>query len=764
MKLSIGAVIAQRYEIVEKLGSGGMSIVYRALDRKLNRSVTFKVMREEFCMDENFIGKFNIEARATASISHLNLVNVYDVGNEGQIYYIVMEYIDGLTLKDLIKRKAPFSNEEILGVAIQIAAALQHAHKNDIVHRDVKPQNILITRDFTVKVTDFGIAQSSSSDSTKVATDSNMGSVHYFSPEQARGGYVDFKSDIYSLGIVMYEMATGELPFDSDAPVSIALMHINETIPDIKSKNSNISDSVIKIILKATEKISIKRYQDIGEMLDIMKRTLTKLDEVKEDNIDEIEDEEEKYHTIKFSEEDITAIRREARQVFFADDDYDDRRRKKGKGKGKKKKVYQNIDEIDEDELENEELEDDYDDDDDEYYDSYDEAYELYSRKENNYKERYQKKSKDEVKVILAAILTSFIIVLSVLAFVYFQIKPEEAEPVVEAEYIIVPQFIGNNIDDANVAAEALGLTIVIASEVYSDKPKGEILEQSFEQGREIQSGQKIDVAVSIGMITEEVPDVRNILFSEAYEILVEHFVPEIIHEYNSDTPVQIVFHQDPEPGEELEPGETVMIYVSRGVADESVIVPDVLSETEGKAILALQEIGLIVRTINRISSSTVEEGFVISQSIEGGSEVQKGEFIDINISVGPAIDDSVEIDETDEIFEDVEETGETDIDEEYSDETTSSSGKNIITLPMDYTYVPEGIDPIKIRVSKYTTESGSSSVVYEEEIPRADFPVNVDIEGEGQAIIILSVYFDGSFREQGRQTVNFDTVQTITQ
>lgn len=748
MKLSIGVVIAQRYEILEKLGSGGMSIVYRALDKKLNRSVTFKVMREEFCTDENFIKKFNIEARATASISHLNLVNVYDVGNEGQIYYIVMEYIDGLTLKDLIKRKAPFAGEEILGVAIQIAAALQHAHKNEIVHRDVKPQNILITRDFTVKVTDFGIAQSSS-DSTKVTNESNMGSVHYFSPEQARGGYVDFKSDIYSLGIVMYEMATGELPFDSDAPVSIALMHINEPIPDIKAKNPNISEAVIKIILKATEKLSLKRYQDITEMLDIMKRTLTKLDESTE--VEEEIDEDEKYHTIKFSEEDVTAIRREARQVFFSDDDEDEEDEPKKKS-GKKKKVYQNLDEEIDDE-------DEYDDEDYEDYeqdDSYDEAYELYSGKANKYKEKYKNKSdKDEVKVVIAAILTSLIIVLSVLLFVYLQIKPLETNIVEETTYMTVPQFIDTHIDDANILAENLGITIVIASEVYSEKEEGVILEQSFEQGREIQAGQMIDVSVSMGSMKQEVPKVDGILFSEAYEILVEHFVPEIVDEYNSDTPVQIVFHQDPAAGEMLEPGGNVTIYVSRGVADETVIVPNVVSETEGRAILSLQETGLIVRTINRISSSTVEDGLVISQSIMGGDEVQKGEFIDINVSTGQAIDDSVEIEESEIAEEDFAEVEEV--------QASSSSGKNTITLPMDYTYVPDEIDPITIRVSKYTTESGSSSVIYEEEVPRANFPVDVEIEGEGQAIIILSVFYDGSFREQGRQTVNFDTVQTIS-
>lgn len=272
MNIKQGTIISGRYTIIEKIGIGGMAVVYRAKDEKLDRFVTFKVLKEEYVADEDFIKRFNIEARAAARLSHPNIVNVHDVGNDGLVYYIVMEYIDGCTLKELINKKAPFEDVESLGVAIQIASALEHAHKNKIVHRDIKPQNILVTKDGTIKVTDFGIARAVTS---ATVTTESIGSVHYFSPEQARGGFVDNKSDIYSLGIVLYEMATGRLPFDGDSAVALAMKHINEPIPDMLAINPNISKSLEQIILKATQKSSSQRYQTIEEFNNDLKRALT---------------------------------------------------------------------------------------------------------------------------------------------------------------------------------------------------------------------------------------------------------------------------------------------------------------------------------------------------------------------------------------------------------------------------------------------------------------------------------------------------------
>lgn len=274
MVLKPGTLINGRYRIIEQIGVGGMAIVYKASDEKLDRDVTFKVLKEAYIDDEEFIIRFVTEARAAAQLANHNIVNVYDVGNEGNINYIVMEYIEGFTLKDLICSKAPFTDEETVGVAVQIALGLKHAHKHNIVHRDVKPENILITNvggEGTVKVTDFGIAQAVNS---STAPTDNMGSVHYFSPEQAKGEKADARSDIYSLGIVMYEMVTGEQPFDGDTPVSLAMKHIKSPLPSIKEKNPQVSDELIAVIKKCTAKEPKNRYQSVDILIQDLRRVI----------------------------------------------------------------------------------------------------------------------------------------------------------------------------------------------------------------------------------------------------------------------------------------------------------------------------------------------------------------------------------------------------------------------------------------------------------------------------------------------------------
>lgn len=267
MVLKPGTLISNRYRIIKQIGIGGMAIVYKATDEKLDRDVTFKVLKEDYIDDEDFIIRFVTEARAAAQLANHNIVNVYDVGNDESINYIVMEYVEGFTLKDLICSKAPFNDEETVGIAVQIALGLSHAHKHNIVHRDIKPENILITNvggEGTVKVTDFGIAQAANSATSP--TD-NMGSVHYFSPEQAKGEKADTRSDIYSLGIVMYEMVTGEQPYDGETPVDLAMKHLKSPLPSIKEINPNVSDDLIDIIKKCTSKEPKNRYQSVDLLI-----------------------------------------------------------------------------------------------------------------------------------------------------------------------------------------------------------------------------------------------------------------------------------------------------------------------------------------------------------------------------------------------------------------------------------------------------------------------------------------------------------------
>lgn len=276
MLFNTGTVLGGRYEIIEKIGSGGMAVVYRGRDKKLERYVTIKVLREEYIDDEEFIERFRSEACSAARLSHPNIVRVYDVGEDHGINYIVMEYIHGDTLKTAIKKKAPFDSRSTINVAIQIASALSQAHKAHIVHRDIKPQNILVGTDGVVKVTDFGIARAARV-TTMTTTANAAGSVHYFSPEQARGGYVDEKSDIYSLGITMFEMITGELPFRGNNSVAIALKHINEELPDIKQYNPKCSKSLEGIIRKATMKKADERYASIDLLLADLMRARTEM-------------------------------------------------------------------------------------------------------------------------------------------------------------------------------------------------------------------------------------------------------------------------------------------------------------------------------------------------------------------------------------------------------------------------------------------------------------------------------------------------------
>ena len=261
-----GKIIGNRYEMIEKIGNCGMATVYKAKDLTLKRNVAIKVLKDEFTTDNEFIRRFNIEAQSAASLTHPNIVSIYDVGSEGNIYYIVMELIQGKTLKQIIDEDGVLPWKWSLNIAIQIASALETAHKNNIIHRDIKPHNIIITEDGIAKVTDFGIAKAVSN-STITAFGTTIGSVHYFSPEHARGGFTDAKSDLYSLGIVMYEMLTGRVPFDADTPVSIALKHMQEKPVEPIKLNPSIPFAVNKIILKAMQKDTNLRYQSATEML-----------------------------------------------------------------------------------------------------------------------------------------------------------------------------------------------------------------------------------------------------------------------------------------------------------------------------------------------------------------------------------------------------------------------------------------------------------------------------------------------------------------
>ena len=269
--IKIGMMIGDRYEILEKIGTGGMSDVYKAKCHKLNRLVAVKVLKQEFSENANFVAKFHVEAQAAAGLMHPNIVNVYDVGEEDGIHYIVMELVEGITLKKYIEKKARLSVKEATSIAIQVSMGIEAAHNNEIIHRDIKPQNIIISKEGKVKVTDFGIAKAATSNTV---SSNVMGSVHYTSPEQARGGYSDAKSDIYSLGITLFEMLTGRVPFQGDSTVGIAIKHIQEPMPSPRQYVEEIPVSVEQIVLKSCQKSPDRRYQTMAELIDDLKQSL----------------------------------------------------------------------------------------------------------------------------------------------------------------------------------------------------------------------------------------------------------------------------------------------------------------------------------------------------------------------------------------------------------------------------------------------------------------------------------------------------------
>lgn len=275
--IKLGMLIGDRYEVLEKIGTGGMSDVYKAKDQKLNRFVAVKILKQEFSENKNFVSKFRVEAQAAAGLMHPNIVNVYDVGEEDGIHYIVMELVEGITLKKYIEKKVRLTTKEAISIAIQVAMGIEAAHNNHIIHRDIKPQNIIISKEGKVKVTDFGIAKAASSNTI---TSNVMGSVHYTSPEQARGGFSDEKSDIYSMGITMFEMLTGRVPYNGDTTVSIAIRHIQDPMPSMRDFVPEIPPSVENIVMKCTQKSPDRRYQSMSEMIADLKHSLINPDAV----------------------------------------------------------------------------------------------------------------------------------------------------------------------------------------------------------------------------------------------------------------------------------------------------------------------------------------------------------------------------------------------------------------------------------------------------------------------------------------------------
>ena len=719
MKLDKKTVVSDRYEIIELIGVGGMANVYCAKDLKLDRKVSFKVLKEEF-IDEEFIGKFSKEARAAARIAHVNIANVYDVGNDGNIYYIVMEYVDGYTLKDIIKTKAPFTNEEVLGISIQIANALEVAHSNNIVHRDIKPQNILVTKEGGIKVTDFGIARATTSNT--ITTDT-MGSVHYFSPEQARGGYVDFKSDIYSLGIIMFEMVTGKLPFDGDGVVQLAMKHINEPLPDMKKLNKNISNSLEKIILKATTKNPDNRYSSARELNNDLKMALS--DEsgnfVTDNNFID-----EDSPTVVIKPEEMEQIKNMANKTNNdkLKDKYEDKEYM-NKEKIKPSKPTKSVEKI-----------------------SVSKQTPNNKKDINNstpYNIDNQNDKIIERKVTIWAVVTSLLLVGIITGFLIVW--------VLSGGNSKVPDFTGKTWEEAVALAKDKEIYITNIKEDYDDTIKeGAIIEQDIKAGEKVKKGSNINVTLSLGNGQFKIEDYVGLDISEVYK-KVESLDVDLKEEYISDDKVEIgkVVKQRPEVGSSLKPNDSLTLYISKGSEEEdnNVQVPYLIGLSEKEAKNKIKSEGLSVGRVSKTESDTVEEGKVIEQSIAYGEEVSEGTAISIVVSIGKKETTTEKQTET-TTQPIVEDTTTQDTTVEQTESTTSQPVLKSETLVINPT-LPEGTESVEVKVVKVV--DGQSTVIWSSNHNANSFPLPITVTGDKPTQFEL--YIDGKLI--GTETKNFN-------
>lgn len=547
-----------RYEIIEKIGEGGMAVVYKAKDRLLNRYVAIKILRPEFVKDEQFVENFRKESQAAAGLSHPNIVNVYDVGKEGNIHFIVMELIDGKPLSQVIDEKGRLDYKEAISIARQVASALSLAHKNQIIHRDVKPHNILITSTGTAKLADFGIARAVSKASIAEGSEKIMGSVHYFSPEQARGAYVDERSDIYSLGIVLYEMLTGKVPFDGDNPISIALMHINDPMPSVSSQVPGIPPQLEKVIEKATDKYQSNRYKTADEMIEdldnidfitkvmgssIFESQLEKKDEDISDAIKEAEDvkkrEDEKKPVNKTKLFIIIAsviiviagiIGAGAMLGWFSGDN-DEVEVPDFKGMT-----------LEEAQIEAEK-----------YGLKVEEGDQVYSPDQEEGKITSQTPGKG-AKVSKGKVIT-----------VNISLGKKDG---------VVPNIVGMDYEEAKEYLEDFGFELGMVVKVKSTKPENTVITQTVEAGSTADKGTVIDVEVSDGKGKEmkEVPYlIGKDVDTAKSEIIAAGFkVGNIYYEESDEYPKNTITSQQYKSGEELEEGTAIDIVVSKGSSSES--------------------------------------------------------------------------------------------------------------------------------------------------------------------------------------------------
>ena len=644
--LKPGMILCDRYEILDVVGAGGMSIVYKARDHRLNRNVAIKVLKPEFSNDKNFVTKFRIEAQASAGLTHPNIVNVYEVVDDEGIYCIVMELVEGITLKQYIEQNGRLNMETAIDFSIQIASGLEAAHENHIIHRDIKPQNIIVSKNGNIKVTDFGIAKAASSNTL---TSGAMGSVHYISPEQARGGYSDERSDIYSLGITMYEMVTGRVPFEGDNNVSVALMHIqNEMIPP-RQYYPDIYSSFEKIILKATQKKPERRYLTASALIADLKRVQNN------PNIDIVVAPTSITNspTQEWTKEDVQAIRNGSANRDMYSQSYDNPPVSQEMGEirpiGYNSTPQANSGRI------NELLQEDEDEWEDEYepepqpkrgslkkVQDYDEDEDIEDDEDPDDIDPGIRKAVTIAGVATAVIIAIIIIVVlgNVLGWFKFGSKKDNKNKITteEVQSVAMLSVTGVSEEAALKMLTDAGFTNVKTEHVEDEKTQeGYVFEQSVKEGEMIPVDQEIVLKVSAGAEEIDVPDVKGYEDSQAVTLLTEAgFQVSHAYEYSEDVEKDKVIKTDPEGGTKAAKGSKIIVTVSNGSEKKEVEVPNLGGLTEAQARDSLTSKKLSAGSVTHANSDSVAAGMVISQNPTRGTTVTEGDSVDFVISDGP--------------------------------------------------------------------------------------------------------------------------------
>lgn len=746
--LKSGMIIAERYEILGKIGTGGMADVYKAKDHKLNRFVAVKVLKAEFREDTTFIRKFRSEAQAAAGLTHPNIVNVFDVGDDEGLYYIVMELIEGITLKDYISKKGKLSVKEATSIAIQVSMGLETAHSHGIVHRDVKPQNIIISTDGKVKVTDFGIARAASSNTI---SSNVMGSVHYSSPEQVRGGYSDEKSDIYSLGITLYEMVTGKVPFDGDTTVAIAIKHLQEEMVAPSVYTPELPYSLEQIIYKCTQKSVDRRYNKMEDVIADLKHSLIdpQGDFVKLTSVDN------DAKTVIISDEELGTIKHTPKQKLRAEVE----------------------------ELEKEVYADDFEDGDEE------EEEEYRRRKERRERQKRRQKRGPGRGVTIAALILGAVLLIGIVVVI---IKStgllEKKEPAANGKeqtqeeqsnkMVEVPDLTGKTEAEAKELANSLHIGVQMIGEEASNQEKGRISSQDIPAGTEVKEYSTLKYYISKGAQEVTIPDIDGKTGIEAQQLLEDLGLQvEIQKEYSDlDEDGYILvdpgyaYSVSPEPGATAKSGDKVTLVISRGLdygEGVEVEIPSVVGLTEDEAVTTLGKFLLI--DIQQQQSADVAAGEVISQTPEPYSY---GDPDTTNIALVVSSGNQPPSD-TEEAAGTQGETGTSDGTQIASDASQTSqitdeavqqaTAAGEVWKCTQGLNTPDGYSggPARLELIQYVNGVPKASVISEG--TSLQFPYQLDITGVpgvAEGTLYLSEEVQGSYQNIGEYSITFEKAE----